>query len=187
MRRVEAVTGDGVLDFIRQEQALLSETASALKVQNKEDIPSRVASLVAEVKRLEREVEILNVKIASVQTNSMLQSAKKIGKVRLIAIALDDTRPEAARKICDAAREKADDVVALVAVSAGNKLTFTCSCGKEAVAVGAHAGNIVREVAKIAGGNGGGRPDSAMAGGKDVSKRSEALLAAEKIIAGMLK
>lgn len=187
VRRVEAVTGDGVLDFIRQEQALLSETASALKVQNKEDIPSRVASLVAEVKRLEREVEILNVKIASVQTNSMLQSAKKIGKVRLIAIALDDTRPEAARKICDAAREKADDVVALVAVSAGNKLTFTCSCGKEAVAVGAHAGNIVREVAKIAGGNGGGRPDSAMAGGKDVSKRSEALLAAEKIIAGMLK
>ncbi len=187
VRRVEAITGAGVLEFIQQEQALLSETASALKVQNKEELPSRAASLTAEVKKLEREVDSLNSKIASAEINSLLQNAKQIGKVKLVAIALDDAKPEAARRICDAAREKANDIVTLAAVSAGGKLTFACSCGKEAVAAGAHAGNIVREVAKIAGGSGGGRADSAMAGGKDVSKRSEALSAAEAIVAGMLK
>ena len=79
------------------------------------------------------------------------------------------------------------DTVVVLSLASGAKLTFAAACGKDAVAKGAHAGNLVREIAKIAGGNGGGKPDMAMAGGKDVSKVSEALAAAASIVAGQLK
>ena len=79
------------------------------------------------------------------------------------------------------------NIIAVLAGVNGDKLTFMCACGADAVKKGAHAGNIVREIAKLAGGNGGGRPDIAMAGGKDIAKAEEALSAAEGIISDFIK
>ena len=89
----------------------------------------------------------------------------------------------------DSAKDKGDDIVVILAAeqSAKGTCSFSCYCGKDAIASGAHAGNIVREIAQIAGGNGGGKPDSAMAGGKDISKIPDALNAAEEIVKAKLK
>ncbi len=91
------------------------------------------------------------------------------------------------RKLADKAKEQGENTIAVLAGEANGKVTFACACGKDAIAKGANAGSIVREVAKLCGGNGGGRPDSAMAGGKDTSKIDEALAAVEGIVRGMLK
>ncbi len=94
---------------------------------------------------------------------------------------------DAVRSLGDSLRDRDPAIVAVFAIRGGGKLNFTAVCGQDAVAAGAHAGNLLREVAAITGGRGGGRPDSAASGGQDVSKVGEALAAAEGILAGMLK
>ena len=89
--------------------------------------------------------------------------------------------------MADSAKESGADLVVVFAAVNGEKVNFACACGPDAVKAGAHAGNIVREVAKVAGGSGGGKPDSAMAGGKDATKVDDALAAAADIVKGMLK
>ena len=91
------------------------------------------------------------------------------------------------RSLCDALRDKAPDAVAVFAVENGGKLNFVSACGKDAVAHGAHAGNLLKAVSAITGGKGGGRPDSATSGGRDLDKIPDALAAAGEILAGMLK
>ena len=115
--------------------------------------------------------------------------AQTIGAVRLFTAVLDGTvTADALRGMVDSAKEKGDDVVVLVGgVNEKGAVSLAAACGKDAVKAGAHAGTLVREAAKIAGGAGGGKPDSAMAGAKDVAKLPDAIAAAAEIIAGMLK
>ena len=187
VRRMEAVTGRNVLRYIDEKNDLITETAQALKANNVSDLPARAAQVVAEQKAAEKEVEKLNAQMAAASAKEMLGNATDLGAVKLIVSKVENVQGGELRNLADSAKEQGDDIVAVLAAVNGAKVNFACACGKAAVRAGAHAGNIVREVAKIAGGNGGGRPDSAMAGGKDASKVDDALNAAADIVTGMLK
>ena len=187
VRRIEAVTGLGVLRLIAEKDELLAEAASELKVQNVSDIVKKAAALQNELHNAKKEIDILNSKLASTKLNGILSSAKQIGAVKLISARLDDMQIDAARALADDIKAKYADTVAVLAVLSDGKLNFIAVAGKDAIAAGAHAGKLVGAVASVCGGKGGGRPDNAMAGGKDLDKVDEALLAAEATLLGFLK
>jgi len=186
VRRIEAVTGHGVLELLASKDALLAQTAKELKAPNFTDLPKRAAQLQAELKEEKREIESLNAKLASSKLDALFASAKPMGSVRLITSDMGAMSMEAARSLCDSLKETAD-VVSVIAIHSGDKLNFMAVCGADAVKAGAHAGNLLKAVSAIAGGKGGGRPDSATSGGRDIAKIGEALAAAEEILGGMLK
>ena len=187
VRRIEAVTGLGALHLMYQKDNLLSDIASAIKVQNVSDISKKAISLANELSNAKKEIEALNAKLASTKLDGILASAKTVGSVKLISARLDDMQIDAARALADDIKAKYADTVAIIAVVSGDKLNFVAVAGKDALACGAHAGKLVGAIAAICGGKGGGRPDNAMAGGKDVSKVDEALASAEATLLGMLK
>ena len=187
VRRIEAVTGLGVLKLMAQKDALIAETAAELKVPNPADLSKRANQLVLDLHNARKEIEALNSKLASSKLGDILASAKQVGAVKLIATKLSDMQLDAARALADDIKANHADAVAVLAVAAADKLNFIAVAGKDAVAAGAHAGKLVGAVAAATGGKGGGRPDSAMAGGKDASKIDEALALAETTLASMLK
>ena len=187
VRRIEAVTGLGVLRLIAEKDELLAEAASELKVQNVSDIVKKAAALQNELHNAKKEIDILNSKLASTKLDGILTSAKQVGAVKLISARLDDMQIDAARALADDIKAKYADTVTVLAVLSDGKLNFIAVAGKDAIAAGAHAGKLVGAVASVCGGKGGGRPDSAMAGGKDSDKVDEALLSAEATLLGFLK
>ena len=189
VRRIEAVTGANVMKFIDSKLALIADTASALKAANANDIATKAQSVMADLKAKEKEVEKLSGVLANIKTESMLSNAKQVGSVMLVTAFLDDTTPDELRSMCDLVKSKGDNFVGVIAGVQKAKGTgnICVCCGKDAVAAGAHSGNLAREVAKLAGGSGGGKPDSAMAGAKDISALPEAVNKAEELLSGMLK
>ena len=187
VRRIEGVTGLGVLGLIAEKDALITDTAKALKAQNPTDMAHRAEALTAELSAAKREIDALNGKLAAGKLDTLLAEAKTVGAVRLITADLGETALDAVRSLCDALRDKAPDAVAVFAVENGGKLNFVSACGKDAVCCGAHAGNLLKSVSAITGGKGGGRPDSATSGGRDMDKIPDALCAACEILSGMLK
>ena len=117
------------------------------------------------------------------KTASLIDSVKSVGSYKLLTARLDDVRPDAARGLCDTFKSKYADGVVVFALVSDGKLNFVAAAGAEAVKMGAHAGKILSEVSAICGGKGGGRPDSAMSGGKDIDKIDEALAKVEAILA----
>ena len=187
VRRIEGVTGTNLLDYLNRNLALLHEASDIMKLGNPQEIVRRASQLVTEAKEQEKEIENLRGKIAASKIDGLLKNAVAVGNVQIVTARFDNTNADDVRKMCDTAKGYAANMIAVLASVQGEKVTFAAACGKEAVASGAHAGNIVRSVAKIAGGSGGGRPDSAMAGGKDLSKTQDALDAVTEIVQGMLK
>ena len=189
VRRIEAVTGANVMKFIDSKLALINDTAAALKAANANELATKAQSVMADLKAKEKEIEKLSGVLANIKTESMLSNAKQVGSVMLVTAFLDDTTPDELRSMCDLVKSKGDNFVGVIAGVQKAKGTgnICVCCGKEAVAAGAHSGNLAREVAKLAGGSGGGKPDSAMAGAKDVNALSEAVNKAEELLAGMLK
>lgn len=188
VRRIEAVTGNNVMKYIDKSNELIAETAKNLKLTNYHELASRAAALSAELKEKEREISSLEAEIAASKTADLMKDAKQIGGVRLVTADIGEAGADALRSLCDKALESGDDIIAVFAGKNAEKGTasFACRVGKKAIECGAHAGNIVREVARVAGGAGGGKPDSAMAGAKDISKIPEALKKASEIVAAML-
>lgn len=188
VRRIEAVTGNNVMKYIDKSNELIAETAKNLKLTNYHELASRAAALSAELKEKEREIASLEAEIAASKTADLMKDAKQIGGVRLVTADIGEAGADALRSLCDKALESGDDIIAVFAGKNAEKGTasFACRVGKKAIECGAHAGNIVREVARVAGGAGGGKPDSAMAGAKDVSKIPEALKKASDIVSAML-
>ena len=187
VRRIEATTGTGVLALISRERQLINDTARELKAQNTSDIVRKAVQLTSELREARREIETLNSKLASSKLSTILATTTPVGSCRLIASRLDDTDLEVARSLADEIKASNADAVAVLAVVSDNKLNFIAVAGKDAVAKGAHAGKLVGAVAAVTGGKGGGRPDNAMAGGRDISKIDSALAAASDALAGMLK
>jgi len=184
VRRIEGTTGLGVLALMGEREALISECARELKSPNVNGIAKKASSLAQELKDARRELESANARIAEMKAEALLSGIKEIGKFKAM-LSRVDMRADAARQLSDTIKAKYANGVAVLAVVDGEKLNFVCAAGPEAVAAGAHAGNILREISAICGGKGGGRPDSAMSGGKDISKIPEALQRAEEILANI--
>ena len=181
VRRIEGTTGLGVLELLGERDALIRDTARELKSPNVNGIAKKAESLQSEIKELKRELESANAQIANAKAEALFSGIKTVGKFRLLAAKVE-MRPDQARGLCDTVKEKYPDAVTVFAAVADGKLNFAVAAGADAVKAGAHAGNILREVAAICGGKGGGRPDSAMGGGRDIDKIPEALLKAEEIL-----
>ena len=189
IRRITAVTGFGVLKHIENDERIMQSAAAAMKLGNVAELDKRAATLSAEVKAKDRELAELRSEISALKAGSLMDSARQVGGVRLITAEVEVSNPGELRSMCDTARDNGADIVAVFAGVNKEKgtLNFACACGADAIKLGAHAGNIVRETAKIAVGSGGGKPDSAMAGAKDASKADEALAAVDSIVSAMLK
>ena len=181
VRRIEAVTGFGVLTEVYAMQEVLNNTAEALKCAPK-DLAKKAAIIMEDLKKAEAKIDALNAKLAKSSEGDILNSAKEIGGITVVCGRIDGAAVDALRKIGDDFKAKTPCGIIVLASADGDKATFIAMATKDAIAKGAHAGNIVRETAKIAGGGGGGRPDSAQAGGKDVSKIDDALAAVYKIV-----
>ena len=187
VRRIEAATGLGVLELIKQKDNLITETARELKAPNPADVAKKASATVAELVAAKREIESLNSKLAATKLDSLLSGAKAVGSVNLCTARFDGMAIEVARSLADEIKASRSDVVAVLAVATDGKLNFITVCGADAVKAGAHAGKIVSAVAAVTGGKGGGRPDNAMAGGRDTALIADALAAAETALASMLK
>ncbi len=189
VRRIEGVTGLGVINQIDKHEKLIHDTAAALKLANVSELAKKAAAVAQELKDKEKELNELKAEIAKAKAGELFDNVKDLGAVKLITADLGEADANALRSMVDSAKDKGEDIVVIFAgkQEAKGTCSFICYCAKEAIANGAHAGNIVREVATIAGGAGGGKPDTAMAGGKDITKIADALNAAEEIVKAKLK
>ena len=187
VRRIEAVTGKNTIALMNSYTAVIKKSSELLKVGNINELPNKIKSNLDEIKALEKRISSLETKLASGQLDDYINNAITIGDVNLVVSEVENTDSDNLKKLAEAFKAKYSNAIAIFAAVNGDKVTFACCCGNDAVKSGGHAGNIVREVAKITGGNGGGRPDTAMAGGKDSSKVKEALDTAKSIVESMLK
>ncbi len=183
VRRIEAVTGTGVLSLIDEYKGTIDKAAAAIKAPNASELAAKCAAAATEIKDLEKQIAELNSKLASGQLDAVLDNAKAYKNVRISSVKLSGVKPDVLRTMGDQIKDKAPDIIAVL-VSDSSML---CVSGKEAVAAGAHSGKIVQKIAAITGGKGGGRPDNAMAGIGDVSKVDEALAALENVVAEFVK
>ncbi len=186
LRRIEAVTGDGVMRYIAEREALLEEVSATLKTTPGE-LARRAEGIVRDLREKEKELEILQAKLARYEAAGILDRVREIKGVKALAARVSAPDMDALRNMGDMLREKlGSGVVILGAVNEG-KVNFVGMATKDLLDRGIHAGNIIREVARVAGGGGGGRPDMAQAGGKDPAKIAEALDKAYEIIESQVK
>ena len=187
VRRIEAVTGMGVMGLLNGYKDVILRAAKAVKLANVSELPEKCAAMAAEAKEKDKKLESLTQQIANAKTASLFENAKEVAGMKLVTAKLDNTAPDALRKLGDSVKDKNEAMIAVFAGTIGEKGTLYCVCTKDAVAKGANAGKIVREVAAVTGGKGGGKPDSAMAGAGDITKIDDALAQAESIISGLVK
>ena len=180
VRRIEAVTGLNVLEYLREKENIVSGVAAVLKA-GEHELVHKAESAVAQTKALAKEVEALNGKLSFAKLDGIVKGAEEIGG-KLVMIARVDAASDTLRSMCDALRDKYANGVALLAGVSDGKVAIAAGVGKEAVAAGVRAGDLVKVAAVICGGGGGGRPDSATAGGKDTSKIGDALKAAKETL-----
>ncbi len=175
VRRIEGTTGKNVLKLLEEKQTLIANCARELKASNLTEIDKKAAQLQAELKEEKHEIERLNNKIAASQADSIFKNKKSIGVFTVITGKTEGVSVDAARALCDKIKSQDPSVVAVIATNNADKLNLVACAGAEAVKSGAHAGNILKEISKIAGGGGGGRPDNATSGIKIAEKIDEAL------------
>ncbi|HHX57407.1 MAG TPA: alanine--tRNA ligase, partial [Clostridiales bacterium] len=186
VRRIEAVTGDGVMNMLYEFKDTIAKSASTLKLANVNELPERCAILMADVKEKDRQIEKLNQKMAGNQLEGIFENARDVYGTKIVSALFNGTNADMLRQIGDKVKEKESDIVAVFAGISEGKGNFYCVCSNSAIDKGAHAGKIVQRVSAITGGKGGGRADSAMAGvGKDYMV-DEALSALEGIVKDIL-
>ena len=185
VRRIEAVTGKGAVNYIENLEKILKETAGILKAQIK-DAPLKAQSITEEVKQKDKEIEILKGKMASNISDDIAKTSRNIKGINVVT-AVCDLDVNGLRDLGDKLKCKLGKSIVVLASTKGDKVTFISMASKDAVKDGAHSGVIVKEIAKIAGGSGGGRPDMAQAGAKNKDKVDEALQAVTAIVENMIK
>ncbi|MDO4744383.1 MAG: alanine--tRNA ligase [Clostridia bacterium] len=182
VRRIEAVTGLGVLNQLNDAKETIAKVAETIKSSTHE-VEAKAQAVVEENKNLKRELESLKSKMANSSIGSLVDDAEEVNGIKVIAHRLDDGLDmNALRNAGDNLKQKVGCGVIVLASAAEGKVNIVAMATADAVAKGAHAGNIIREVAKLCGGGGGGKPDSAQAGGKDASKIAEALSVVKTLI-----
>lgn len=187
VRRIEAVTGKGVLAALNHAESMLRQGAAVLKINNIKDFVETCEHIAGDIKEKEHSIERLNNSIAAFKLDSLFANSELKKGVRIISGAFTSTNSEMLKNMSDRVLSTADKCVAVLFGIDGEKATIAVACGKETVTKGAHAGKIVKEVAALVGGKGGGRPERAMAGVKDLTKIDEALMKVEDIVLEMIK
>ena len=187
VRRIEGTTGTGVLRLLDERTEMLHKVAGSLKVNNLKDLPLRAEGIASEVKSLTRELEQLKGEMAASKIDGLFQNAADVNGIKIVSAYFSGTAPEALRSMGEKIRDKAPNAVSALVGSTDGKITLVVSCGKGAQDAGLKAGALVKQIAVIAGGNGGGKPDLAMAGLNDATKIDEALNAVPGIVAGILQ
>ncbi|MCM3701544.1 alanine--tRNA ligase [Paenibacillus macerans] len=182
VRRIEAVTGRGAYLFLDGQLDLLNQAAGLLKA-NVSDVPKRIEGLYQQLKELSRENESLQSKLSAIEAGELTSKVVSIGDTRLLAAKVQAGSMEALRGLADELKAKLPDAVLVLGAPMEDKVNFVVAVPKDAVERGLHAGKLVKEIAAVCGGGGGGRPDMAQAGGKDAGKLDEALKLAEQLIA----
>lgn len=186
VRRIVALTGTGVLNYLNECEGTVKFASATFKSADNE-VKDRITAIVAENKAKDKEIQNLNAEMTKLKSADMFSSAVDVDGLELYTAKVEGTTPDALRSMGDDVKTKGDNVVAVLAGVNGDKANLVAVCGKGAIAKGVKAGDLVKEVAKIANGGGGGRPDSAMAGAKDITKIDEALSKAEEIVKSLIK
>ena len=179
VRRIEAVTGKNVLELLNNSLETLDKAAAVLKTQNPSELVNRCEGVMNELRDKDKKIDAMQQAAANAQLGNL--DEQDVNGVKLITAALDGTGADGLRKVGDSLADKYDCFIAVLAGTNDGKSNILCKCSKSAVAKGANAGTIVREVAAVAGGKGGGKLDQAMAGVPDAAKIPEALKAVRDI------
>lgn len=186
VRRITAYTGLASLAYLNLNEMAVKTVASILKTSENE-VVERTQAVISDNKEMEKEIQALNAEITKLKSADMFSKPTLVDGLELYIAKIEGTTPDALRSMGDDLKNKGDNVVALIAGVNGEKANLVAVCGKNAIAKGVKAGDLVREIAKLAGGGGGGRPDSAMAGAKDISKLDDALAAVEQTVKSLIK
>ena len=181
VRRIEAVTGKEALKYFKERESILEEVSNILK-SNIPDLPRKASSLVTDLKVAEKEIEKLKNKIISSSIDEILSSATEINNIKVVCSRFDQLDADSLRNTADTIRSKIGSGLVVLASGNTDKVNFVAMATKDAVSSGIHCGNIVKEISRITGGGGGGRPDMAQAGGKDATKIDEALKQVANIV-----
>jgi alanyl-tRNA synthetase len=175
VRRIEAVTSKGAVEYYKSKENILNEVTSLLKVSH-EDAGRKIDAMNTELKMLKKELSDLKNKNASGNIDDLMKSSETVNEFKIIKGSFSDIDAETLRNMADTIKNKTGEAVVILASSLNDKVNLIVMASKKAVEAGVHSGNIIREAAKTVAGGGGGRPDMAQAGGKDTSKIEEALL-----------
>jgi len=185
IRRIEAITGLACYEASKEDRKTISEIASVLKV-NKDQIVKKAEQNVANIKSLEKELKEISRKASGDQAGKAVSEAKDIKGLKAVISQVECDDASALRELADKIRDNIGSGVVFLSAVNGDKVLFVAMATQDAVKAGIHSGNIIREAAKVCGGGGGGRPDMAQAGGKDVTKIKDALETAERVITEQL-
>ena len=181
VRRIEATVGKLTLETMNHNQQLIFQAAQILKT-NPADLVAKLEQQVADLKAARQAIEQYKSKEAAGEADRILFGAHDVGPLKVITATVPDADGNRLRQMGDAIKDKAANVVAVLAAVNGGKITFVAACGKEAVGLGIKAGDIIKQVSAIAGGSGGGKPDSAMGGGKDPLMVDNALAMVDNVV-----
>ncbi len=185
VRRIEAVTGKGVLEYIAEKDALVERTATALKTNLINEIDKKAQSMAAELKDAQKSIESIEAKLASAKANDIMAGIKHIKDIDVLTAQLDGSNIDALKNVADNFKSKSECGVIVLAANTDGKITFVAMATKDAVNKGVHCGNIIKEITAVAGGRGGGKPDMAQGGGVDSTKIDDALAKVDDLIISM--
>ena len=185
VRRIEAITGKECLEDMQRNRELVYATCAQLKVKPSE-LEDKIHAQVDEIKNLKRSIESFKARETAGEAERFLYGARTVGDMHVLTATVPDADPNKLRQMGDLLRDKDENVVAVLSAVNDGKITFLAVCGKGAVAKGLKAGDLVRQVCTCCGGSGGGKPDSAMGGGKDVAKIDDALATVDDFVAAKL-
>ena len=182
VRRIEATTGKLSLDVMNRNQKMLFEAAAILKAKPGE-LREKAKAMMTEAKKLHQEIEKFKAEASVGEARQFLMSAKTVGELKVLTASRENVDAATLRQMGDFLKDKEPNVVAVLASTSGEKISFLAVCGKNAIAKGIKAGDLVKNVCTICGGKGGGKPDSAMGGGKDMLKLDDALASVDDYVA----
>lgn len=186
VRRIEGLTGEAALAYLHEREKLVSDVSAVLKTSPQDSV-RRIESIITELKNAQKEIEQLRGKLVSGSLDEVLSKASEVKGVKIVKARFDQLDMEALRNTGDTIRNKLGSGLVVLGSGYEGKVSFVVMATKDVVAKGIHSGNIIKEVAKIAGGGGGGRPDMAQAGGKDIAKIDEALDYSIKVVETQVK
>ncbi len=187
VRRIEAVTGSGVLALLNENISVINQAAAAIKAPNASELVAKCHALINDYKSLEKEFQASCEENAMMKIQSFADGAFEFNGITVVAARVDGIKNDVLRAMGDKLRDKSENSIAVLACVNEGSGVFSVSCSKGAVAKGAHAGKIAKEISAFTGGKGGGRPDSAMAGIGDISKTDAAINELRNILGGLIK